>query len=100
MGSMTVEFEMKDGRKLRCEYGYHVTPGFTCGLPENCYPDEVDIGDPEYFIEDDPVNYRDMPKGLSAIADAMYESSEDPRFTYTIDDTPDEGPDDWGYDYD
>lgn len=76
MPNVTVTFEMSDGRTLKCEYGYKVTPGNYSGLPENCYPDEVDVGEPEYFIDDDPVEYNALPKGLDAIADAMYEAGE------------------------
>ena len=83
MPNVTVTFEMSDGRTLKCEYGYRVIPGNYSGLPENCYPDEVDVGEPEYFIDDDPVEYSALPKGLDIIADAMYEDGEnDPRFTY------------------
>lgn len=84
MPQVTVTFEMSDGRELKCEYPYHVTPGNYSGLPENCYPDEVDVGDPEYFIDNDLVSYDELPKGLSAIADAMYGNGKnDSRFKYT-----------------
>lgn len=93
MPNVTVTFEMSDGRELKCEYPYHVTPGNYSGLPENCYPDEVDVGDPEYFIDDDPVSYDELPKGLSAIADAMYENGEnDSRFKYTAAEPDYDGP--------
>lgn len=96
MPNVTVTFEMSDGRVLECQYAYHVTPGNYSGLPENCYPDEVDVGEPEYFIDGDPVDYANLPKGLSAVADAMYEDGEgDDRFTYKA-----EEPDYDGLEYD
>lgn len=55
MPQVTVTFEMSDGRTLKCEYGYSVTRGNYSGLPENCYPDEVDVGEPEYSIDGDGI---------------------------------------------
>lgn len=80
---VTVTFEMTDGRTLSCEYGLSVTPGNYSGLPENCYPDECDLGDPTYYIDGDEIAYEDLPKGLDKIADAMYEDGQsDRRFKY------------------
>lgn len=81
--NVTVEFEMTDGRTLSCEYGLSVTPGNYTGLPENCYPDECDVGDPTYYIDGDEIEYKDLPKGLDKIADTMYEDGQsDRRFKY------------------
>lgn len=93
MPNVTVKFEMSDGRTLKCEYGYKVTPGNYSGLPENCYPDEVDVGELEYFIDDYPVEYSALPKGLNVIADAMYEDGrDDPRFSYKEEEPNYDGP--------
>lgn len=104
MPNVTVKFEMTDGRTIECRYGYAVTRGNYSGLPENCYPDEVDIGEPDYYIDGEWVNYNSLPKGLDAIADAMYEEGEgDDRFTYSeadgddYDDAPDLGDYDYAY---
>ncbi len=72
--NVTTEFEMQDGRVLSCEYVLAVTPGNYSGLPENCYPDESDAGDPTYFIDGDEVEYKNLPKGLDVIADKLYEA--------------------------
>ena len=96
MPNVTVTFEMSDGREFKCEYPYHVTPGNYSGLPENCYPDEVDVGDPTYYIDDEEVDYGKLPKGLSSLADAMYENGEnDSRFKYTAAEPDYDGPDDY-----
>ena len=96
MPNVTVTFEMSDGRELKCEYPYNVTPGNYSGLPENCYPDEVDVGDPTYYIDDEEVDYDKLPKGLSTLADAMYEDGEnDSRFKYTAAEPDYDGPDDY-----
>lgn len=94
---MNVSFEMKDGRNFECVYDVRVTPGNTYGPPENCYPDESDVGEPEYFIEGDEVEYKSLPKGLDAIADAMYNADEsDKRFKFEQEDLDDGPPDDFG----
>lgn len=105
MGSytQTVTFELKDGRKLECVYSVAVTPGNYTGLPENCYPDEAEIGEPEYLLDNDEVAVSQLPKGLSVIAEAMYEADEsDKRFTFTQSDMDYEGPDydpaEWDFD--
>ena len=102
MPQVTVTFEMSDGRTLKCEYGYSVTRGNYSGLPENCYPDEVDVGEPEYSIDGDEIEYDKLPKGLDVIADAMYEEGEgDSRFRYSENDADDydDAPDYGDYDY-
>lgn len=90
----TAKFEMKDGRTFEMQCVVRCTPGNTWGAPENCYPDEYNSEEPEYFIEGDPIAYEDLPKGLAAMADAMYDGT-DPRFTYHQ--TEWEG--DYDYDY-
>lgn len=90
MPNVTVKFEMSDGRTLECRYGYGVTRGNYSDLPENCYPDEVDVGEAEYYIDGDEIEYEKLPKGLDVIADAMYEEGEgDPRFHYSENDADD-----------
>lgn len=76
MGAYTVttEFEMNDGRILSCEYGVSFTPGNYSGLPENCYPDESEAGEPTYYIDGEEVDYKDLPKGLDKIADKLYKA--------------------------
>lgn len=85
------------GRVLCCKYWSHTTPGFTSGLPENCYPGETEVGDPEYFLNGDPIDYNDIPTDLQPIADEMYEADEDhPSFEFSQED--DDRPDDDGSD--
>lgn len=92
--AVTVKFEMRDDRELECRYSVEVTPGNYTGLPENCYPDESDVGEPEYFIDGDEIDYADLPKGLDAIADAMYNEGEsDKRFTFKQSEPDYDGPD-------
>ena len=89
---VTVTFELSDGRELECRYGYAVTYGNYSGLPENCYPDECDVSEPEYFLDGKAVELSELPKGLEAIAEAMYEADSSSRkFSYREDDP--EGPD-------
>lgn len=71
---------MSNGQVLKCEYGFVVTPGNYFGLPEDCYPDECDVGDPTYYIDDEEVDYAKLPKGLAVIADAMYIDSHNTKF--------------------
>lgn len=96
MGSynVTVTFELSDGRELECRYGVAVTPGNYTGLPENCYPDEYDVSEPEYFLDGEEIDVANLPKGLDAIAEAMYDASEsDKRFTFKQSEPEDDGPD-------
>lgn len=87
--NVTTEFEMQDGRVLSCEYVLSVTP-------EDCYPEESDAGEPTYFIDGEEVDYKDLPKGLDAIADRLYEAG-DGEYNYKEErDEPDYEPD---YDY-
>ena len=95
MPSVTVKFEMTDGRTLECRYGYVLIRGNYSGPPEKCYPDEFDVGEPTYYIDGELVDYDSLPKGLEVIADAMYENGEDdPRFTYMVEE-PDYGDGDY-----
>lgn len=81
---VTVTFELADGRELRCEYSYSVTYGNISGPPEYCYPDESDVGEPTYYLDDNEVTVEQLPKGLEVIAEAMYDNGEsDKRFTYS-----------------
>ncbi len=73
--------ETDEGDELRCEFLLHHTPGFTSGLPENCYPDEDDVDDPEYFLNDEYISEDDLPDSLQEIATRMYEDYSD--FEYT-----------------
>lgn len=96
MGSyvVTVSFEMSDGRSLTCTYPVSVTPGNYTGLPENCYPDESDVGEAEYAIDGDEISYADLPKGLDAIADEMYNADDsDKRFKFKQTEPDYDGPD-------
>ena len=81
---VTVSFELSDGRELECRYHYAVTYGNYSGLPENCYPDETDVEDPTYYLDGKEVEVSELPKGLDAIAEAMYDNGEsDKRFHYS-----------------
>lgn len=94
MPNVTVTFEMSNGQELKCEYGYRIIRGNYSGLPENCYPDETDVGDPTYFLDGDEIDRDKLPKGLEVIADEMYESGEsDSRFTYKESEPDYDGPD-------
>lgn len=91
--TLTTEFEMQDGRVLSCEYVLSVTPAYISGPPEDCYPEESDVSEPTYFIDGEEVDYKDLPKGLDAIADKLYEAG-DGEYNYKEErDEPD-------YDYD
>jgi len=65
---------MTNGRVLSCEYGVLHTHAYVSGLPEDCYPEESDAGEPTYFIDGEEVDYKDLPRGLAAIADKLYEA--------------------------
>jgi hypothetical protein len=92
--TMTVTFELKDGRELECVYPVHVTPGNYSGLPENCYPDECDVGEAEYFLDGDEISVARLPKGLDVIAEAMYEADDsDKRFKFKQTEPDYDGPD-------
>ncbi len=79
----TATFEMSDGREFECKYSYRTTLGNYSGLPENSYPDEVEVGDPEFYIDGEYVTEKDLPKGLPTIANALYENGDsDLRFKY------------------
>ena len=43
-----VTYEADDGRELVCKYEYETIYGFTSELPENCYPDESQVGEADY----------------------------------------------------
>jgi hypothetical protein len=79
-----VTYETEDGRELVCKYDYEVTLGFTSGLPENCYPDETEVGEPEYYLDGKWIEESDLPEDLKEVAEAMYSSDagEDDRFSY------------------
>ena len=55
MPNVTVQFEMADGRTLECRYSYHVAYGNIIGPPEFCYPDEYEVSDPDYYIDNEAV---------------------------------------------
>jgi hypothetical protein len=91
--AITVTYETPSGDILECRYLEMVTPGFTSGLPENCYPDECEIGDPEYYLNDEFIAEGDIPADLVDIAQYMYESGDDGRFKFSsepYDDRPDD----------
>lgn len=97
--TVTVAYKMEDGRTLYCEYDVNVIRGNTCGLPENCYPDEVGVREPVYSIDDEEIAYSDLPVGLVVIADEMYDADDsDKRFTFTQTE-PDYDPPDFEDDY-
>lgn len=84
MSLVTVTFEMRNGQILKCEYPVHFTPGNYTGLPENCYPDESEPGDPTYYIDGKEIDYKDLPKGLEKVADEMLEVNHTScRFIHT-----------------
>lgn len=93
--NVTTEFEMQDGRVLSCEYGVSYTPAYISGPPEDCYPEESDAGEPTYFIDGEEVDYNELPKGLAAIADKLYEAGPG-EYGYSqsdVDNEPDYEPD-------
>lgn len=81
---VTVTHETESGQHLRVEYEYTIRYGYKSGLPENCYPDETDEGEPTYFIDNKEVDYSNIPAELSDIFDAMAEESaeDDDRFKF------------------
>ena len=75
MANVNVSFKMRNGKILECRYGYRYTPA-TFNDPE-----EYDVGEAEYFIDDIPIDIQDMPKGLDVIAEKLYKDADsDPRF--------------------
>lgn len=79
-----VTYEADDGRELVCKYEYETTFGNYSGLPENCYPDETEVGEPDYYLNGEWIEETDIPADLAAIAEAMYEwdAQDDDRFSY------------------
>ena len=68
-------FTLKDGRTLACEYGIRVIPGCrTLRNGDPGYPDEVDVGEPTYTLDGEPVEESELPKGLDKIAARLYEA--------------------------
>lgn len=82
--NVTVEFELADGRTLRCEYVRYDTPAKLTGHPDSWDEGETEYEDPEYRLDGKPIRYENLPQGLDKIAEAMFLSGidEDPRFTY------------------
>lgn len=72
MPDVTVTFELKDGRELECRYWYFTTRGVCSGRPEDCYPDETEIGDPDYFLDGKWISIDSLPKGLYELAEEMH----------------------------
>lgn len=68
-------FEMSDGRGLSCEYVLCVIEGRNYGLPEDCEPSDDEASDPVYTVDGIEVAFDNLPKGLSAIAEKMFEAS-------------------------
>ena len=86
MRSATLIFEMKNGQDFACDYSYNVSPGRFSGPLEDCYPDEVEIAHPSFYIGYKKVDPNNLPKGLDAIAKAMLEDGwNDRRFMYIED---------------
>ena len=96
--NVTTEFEMQDGRVLSCEYGVSYTPAYISGPPEDCYPAESDAGEATYFIDGDEIEYDDLPKGLCAIADKLYEAGSCEYNYRESENEPDYEPDYYDYD--
>lgn len=94
--NVTIEFEMQDGRVLSCEYVLSVTPGRYSGPWKDCYPDESDAGEPTYFIDGEEVDYKELPKGLDAIADKLYEAGPG-EYSYSQSDVDNEPDYDYNY---
>lgn len=80
-----VTHELDDGRILMVKYQTTHIPGFLSGLPEDCYPDEDEDTDPQYFIDGNEVEYQDIPAELDDIFAAMAEpaAEDDSRFKVT-----------------
>lgn len=74
--NIETSFEMMDGRILSCEYVLSVAPGRYWGAWEDSEPDEVESGEPTYFIDGVEVSAAQMPKGLTVIADKLYDAAE------------------------
>lgn len=73
MTTCRATFTLKDGRVLACEYGVHVTPGcHTLSNGDPGYPDEIDVGDPVFTLDDCPIEESELPKGLDKIANRLY----------------------------
>lgn len=75
MPNVSVTFKMSNGSILECRYGYYYQHA-TWDSPE-----QTDVGDPTYYIDD--VEVTQFPKGLEKIAEEMYDESDDSRFEVT-----------------
>jgi hypothetical protein len=61
-------FELKDGRKLTCNYLLDRWPG-------NYFePPETNEGEPEYELDGEVFELEELPKGLAYIAQDMYDN--------------------------
>lgn len=98
---VTVSTELEDGRVLECRYTYEYSPGFISGPPESCYPDETEVGDPEYYINGEPADYDLFTPEISQLADELYEADETTKkFKYrSVEDDSFFEPDDFGPEY-
>jgi len=66
-------FTLADGRTLACDYAITITPGVrTLRNGDPGYPDELDVTDPRYSLDGEPVDVDDLPHGLDKIANRLY----------------------------
>ena len=54
-------------------------PGFYSGLPENCYPDEMEDSDPEYSVDGFSKRYSDLSDEMKEIVDYLEDKGYDPE---------------------
>lgn len=93
-------FTLKDGRTLACEYGVHVTPGcHTLSNGDPGYPEEIDLGDPAFTLDDEPIEESELPKGLDVIATKLYECGPGEYGYSESDERDDYEPDEPDYDF-
>jgi hypothetical protein len=80
---VAVTFNTEDDQELVCKYECDVILGNYSAAPENCYPDEVEPGEPDYYLDGEWIKEDDLPAHLQQIAVDMYErGNDDSRFIY------------------
>ena len=77
--AVEVTFEMANGKTLKVAYHYSYWGG------NYWNPPEIDVQDDgEITIEDEPIDFKDLPKGLDKVVEEMYEAdSRTKKFGYT-----------------
>lgn len=96
MSIIHTKVTLANGTEIACEYSLHCIPGNYTGKPEDCYPDDWEVGAPVFWVDDKQMELDDMPQNIAQAAMRLYMESPD-EFQYTEraerDFTPDHEPD-------